>query len=277
MKLKTTFLLTFLTVFLLGFFSIDAQTRRRTRTKPKTTTVVSSTNEANATVPEIKDFAFVINIDKDSNVTLTIQKTEDSQILANSSDTKSLADFFTRFSKMQNSPSRTKPNDLLDPIFIVEADSSLKYSEVINIIQSFRISPTQKIKLEISKDFYVFVLPKPSQNNSELVPNPLALHISLDKDLKLDVNREEQGSLNDTSQLINFLKQIFRDREINGVFRVTSNEVETTVLVKAAPTVKFADVIKLMESLREAGAKPIGLTLDEFPFQNVIINRIESL
>ena len=81
--------------------------------------------ENSASIPEIKDFAFVAEIDKNANVTVKIQKTEDSKFLADNSSNKNLTDFFSAFTRLQNKKTSTKTNDSLAPIVIVEADSSL--------------------------------------------------------------------------------------------------------------------------------------------------------
>ena len=264
MKLKTVFLISFLLIFLLNSVSITAQTRRQTKPKP--------TTSDNSAVPEIKDFAFVVNIDKNSNVTLSVQKTEDSTVLANASNAKALTDFVTKFSKMQNSRTAIKPTDLLDPIYIVRADSSLNYSEVIKVIQAFRVSSKQKIKIEISKGFYAFIPLKPEKTDiNSMKPNPLTLVVELKENQTLSVNSQEEGSLNNPSPLMNVMKQIFKDREDNGVFRSSTNEVEKTVFVKVPASAKFADVIKLVEALRDSGATPIGLVIDGDDFPRTIM------
>ena len=66
------------------------------------------------------------------------------------------------------------------------------------------------------------------------------------------------------TQLKNFLKDIFKERLENGVFRVGTNEVETTVFIEVPLSTNFVDVIKIAQALREAGATPIGLQIDEF-------------
>jgi len=246
-------------IFLLGISPVYGQKKLTT---PKKITVVETVSDS---IPEIKDFAFVVEIDKNSNVALKAQKTEDSDVLTNASDVKTLKAIFS---------GATAPKSPLAPILIVKADPSSNYSDVLNVINAFRVSPMQKTKVEISKDFYAFVPPKPVKN-SPMKPNPLTLVVKLDEKMNLTLNNEEKGSLNDISLLINSLKQIFKDRAQNGVIREGTNELETTVFIKAPPTVKFAEVIKIAENLKEAGSRLIGLLIeDPFPqtLQESIIN-----
>lgn len=252
-----------LLVLLLGTFPASAQ-KKKPRSAPKKIIVVE--NPPAESMPEIKDFAFVVNIDKNSNLTLQAQKKEDSDVLTNASDVKTLKTIFSGGFNTKGS---------LSPILIVKAHSSINYSDLLSVINAFRVSPKQQAKVEISKDFYAFVPPK-MRKNSPLRPNPLFLLVELDKNGKLNVNNEPMDDLN---HLQKFLAQIFKDRADNGVIREGTNLTETTVLIKALPTVKFAEVIKIAEALKETGSTLIGLWVDEaFPEarKEIIINIMES-
>lgn len=71
------------------------------------------------------------------------------------------------------------------------------------------------------------------------------------------------GSFQNTAPLKEKLKVVFNDREKYGVLRAGTNEVEKTVFFKAPLSVKFSDVIKLIQSIAETGAAPIGLQIEE--------------
>ena len=263
MKQKAVLFTNLLLALSLAIFPVNAQ-KKKTRITPKKTPVVRvlAENPFEPPMPEIKDFAFVINIDKNSGVTMKIQKTESTDVLTTASDAKTLKEFFSGVSN---------PKSSLAPILIVKADSSLNFSDVINVIKASRTSSIKKAKVKISKDFYAFVLPMPDRNY-KMKPTPLMLFTELDKNMNLNINGEPLGSLNDTSQLTNFLTEIFKAREDNGILREGTNLVETTVLIKAPPTAKFSDVIKLATVLRETGSTMVGLVVDDFnPLQNIII------
>ena len=250
-----------LLIILLCFSFVFTQSKKKERPIQQTAPTGLRAEEL---LPEIKDYAFVIKIDRDSNITLSIQKSEDSNVLSNTSNTKSLSDFFSGFFALQNSKTRQKPKNSLDPIVIIKADSALKYGEIINVVQASRISFTQKIKVEISKDYHAFVPPKPNEKPaSQIKPNPLTLIVKLDGNMNLTLNNEAAGSLNDTSLLTSQLKQIFKDRETYGAFREGSNEIEQTLYIKAPLSVGFSDVIKLVNALKDVGANPIGLQVDD--------------
>ncbi len=261
MKQKAVLFTNLLLAFLLVVLPVNAQKKKKTTVKPKRVVTGSFENPYEPSMPEIKDFAFVINIDKNSNVTMKIQKAENTDVLTKTANTKPLTDFFAGVSN---------PKSPLAPILIVKADSSLNFSDVVNVIKASGISPKQKAKLEISKDFYVFVPPMPDKN-FQARPNPLTMVAKLDENKNIEINGEKLGSLDDTSQMTNFLKQIFKAREDNGVYREGTNLVETTVFINASSSVKFADVIKLANVLREAGSTLIGLAGDDFVRTEMIL------
>lgn len=95
-------------------------------------------------------------------------------------------------------------------------------------------------------------------------PNPLTLVIAVNKsDLKLSLNNEEAGDVTNTDALSNKLQNIFNDRTANGVFREGTNEVEKTVFIKSPRSVKYGDVVKVIDAAKTAGAQPIGLQIDD--------------
>ncbi len=84
------------------------------------------------------------------------------------------------------------------------------------------------------------------------------------------LNTENYGDFKNTAPLKEKLREIFKQRENFGILRPGTNEVEKTVFIAAPPTVKFADVIKLIQAVKDAGAEPIGLQLEDlFPEMKV--------
>ena len=95
-------------------------------------------------------------------------------------------------------------------------------------------------------------------------PNPLTLVIAISKETKgITLNNDSFGDVTDTEKLSNKLREIFKERESNGVFRENSNEVEKTVFIKSPKSVRYGDVIKVIDAAKAAGASPIGLQIDD--------------
>jgi biopolymer transport protein ExbD len=103
-----------------------------------------------------------------------------------------------------------------------------------------------------------------NQQQLDVKPNPLTLVININRDNRaVSLNNEPTGTVDDSDPLINRLKGIFKDREANGVFRENSNEIEKTVFIKAPKTVKYGDVVRVIDAAKTAGADPIGLQIDD--------------
>src|SRR6266513_1925654 len=114
----------------------------------------------------------------------------------------------------------------------------------------------------------------PNEDLSRLKPNPLTLVVSISTDLQLKLNQDNIGSVNDTGPLSQKLTQVFQQRKEQRAYRVgmeTSTEwpederIEKTILVKAPRSLKYGDVVKVIDAIKGAGASPVGLQVDDLP------------
>ena len=104
--------------------------------------------------------------------------------------------------------------------------------------------------------------PKPD-DNTIAKPNPNTLVVSINKsNLGLTLNNEPFGNVTDPEDLINKLRSVFKDRE-GKVFKEGTNEVEKTLFIKSPRSVKYGDVVKVIDAVKQAGATPIGLQVDD--------------
>jgi biopolymer transport protein ExbD len=103
-------------------------------------------------------------------------------------------------------------------------------------------------------------------------PNPLTLVVSISPDLKLRLNQDDMGSVNDSAPLSVRLEQTFRYRKEIRAYKpgsetrtdLTEDErVEKTVTVKAPRSLKYGEVMKVIDAIKGAGASPIVLQLDD--------------
>lgn len=121
------------------------------------------------------------------------------------------------------------------------------------------ISPVKPSKFEAK----VPSEPK-DQPQQEVKPNPLTLVVAINKDTKaILLNNESAGDVSDASALTGKLAEIFKQRADNGVFRPDSNEVEKTIFIKSPTSVRYGDVVKVIDAAKMAGASPIGLQIDD--------------
>src|SRR3982750_2312866 len=102
------------------------------------------------------------------------------------------------------------------------------------------------------------------QQNVNVKPNPLTLVVAINKETKgITLNNENFGDVSDTEKLNTKLNEIFRERENNGVFREGTNEVEKTIFIKSPKSIRYGDVVRVIDAAKSAGASPIGLQIDD--------------
>ena len=104
--------------------------------------------------------------------------------------------------------------------------------------------------------------PDPNQSQ-DIKPNPLTLVVTISPDLKLKLNLDEMGSVNDTGPLAAKLASLFQQRKEQNAFRTGTTEVEKTVFVKAPRSMHYGDVVKGIDAIKGAGANPVGLQIDD--------------
>ena len=107
---------------------------------------------------------------------------------------------------------------------------------------------------------------------------PLIAHIdtlvvTINPDLSLKLNSlTDMGSVNDTSKISATLSDLFQERLQNHVYRdelrdradlPDSVRIEKTVFIKAPRSMPYADVVRVLDGLKGAGASPIGLQIDD--------------
>ena len=102
------------------------------------------------------------------------------------------------------------------------------------------------------------------QQDVNVKPNPLTLVIGINRDTRdITLNNDKAGTLDDPSPLTNRLSELFKQRENNGVFREGTNQVEKTIFIKSPKSVRYGDVVKVIDAAKMAGAEPIGLQIDD--------------
>ncbi len=102
------------------------------------------------------------------------------------------------------------------------------------------------------------------QQDVNVKPNPLTLVVAISKETKgITLNNEAYGDVSDPSKLNAKLAEIFRERAANGVFRENTNEIEKTIFIKSPKSVRYGDVVKVIDAAKAAGASPIGLQIDD--------------
>jgi len=82
----------------------------------------------------------------------------------------------------------------------------------------------------------------------------------------------DMGSVNDTSKLSTMLVDLFQQRLKNHAYsdqlrdRIDLPEqmrIEKTVFIKAPRSLPYADVVRVLDGIKGAGATPVGLQIDD--------------
>lgn len=130
----------------------------------------------------------------------------------------------------------------------------------------------------------------PLENIENLRPNPLTLVVSITSatDPKLKLNNRDSpqpeepcfgqvpdyGSVQDPSHLAQCLAVTFEKRFNPPAYKVgyetrsdlpMTQRIEKTVFIKAPGSMKYGDVVKVIDAIKGAGANPVGLQVDDLP------------
>jgi biopolymer transport protein ExbD len=116
-------------------------------------------------------------------------------------------------------------------------------------------------------------VPSEPERDNRIQPNDKTLVVTINSDRTLMLNKmTDMGSVNDPSKLVSTLFDLFDQRLQNHVYRdelrdrndlSDSVRVEKTVFIKAPRSLPYADVVRVLDSLKGAGASPIGLQIDD--------------
>jgi biopolymer transport protein ExbD len=182
----------------------------------------------------------------------------------------------------------------------IASSIDVKWGTVVNVINRVRERGVDRIGLIVQGDdhtkkrFLLQILPQrdPNEDISKWKPSSLPLGVVLATDLQLKLirggiadayghfpldfkpygNSEAKGTLNDTSDLSQTLARIFQQRKQQHEYKpgmetrsdVPEDErVEKTVVIKAYRSCWYADVIKVIDVVKGAGANLIVLQLDD--------------
>ena len=120
--------------------------------------------------------------------------------------------------------------------------------------------------------FKALVPSEPPPTDEIVKPNPLTLVVAIEPDLKLKLNMEDAGSVNDPSPLSQRLAATFQERRANRAYEPgkenrtdlpEEERIAKSVFVKAPRSMKYVEVVKVIDAIKGAGANPIGLQIDD--------------
>lgn len=100
------------------------------------------------------------------------------------------------------------------------------------------------------------------------------LTVAITADRTITLNTESFGTFNDTAPLASRLSALFQERIAQRAYLPgfesrsdlsTMERIPRTVLLRASRSLRYGDVLQLIELLKEAHAEPIGLQITNLP------------
>ena len=178
---------------------------------------------------------------------------------------------------------RLKGQAEADRIVYVAGGAFIDYRNIVGVIDKIRKEGVTRIGLLVDQQsrsgeapgiLRVQIPAEPDFNEdlSKVKPNPLTLVVSISRDLKLQLNQEPMGPATDTANLTQTLTRLFQARKEQHAYKsgmetrtdVPEDErIEKTIVVKATRSIKYGDVVRLIDAVKGAGANAIVLQIDD--------------
>ena len=166
-------------------------------------------------------------------------------------------------SEHQTTPNLSLPNTLAKPHINV---TPLIDVLLVLLIIFMVVSPLKPAR------FLTKVPSEPDKNQRVEAPLPgLVVTIKSDRTLMLN-SLTDMGSVNDTSKLSATLVDLFQQRLKNHAYRYEFRDradlpedmrIERTVFIKAPRSIPYAEVVRVLDGIKGAGASPVGLQIDD--------------
>jgi biopolymer transport protein ExbD len=136
-----------------------------------------------------------------------------------------------------------------------------EYGDVAHALSEIRRADVQNFNLVVGgkgdgsplKKFAVTVPPEPSPSDDPK-PNPSALQVEILPDGRLRLNGKDAGTVSQPDNLNAALAAALRGRDSGA---------DKTVMVKPTLRTRYADVAKVIDAVKGAGARAIQLQLDD--------------
>jgi biopolymer transport protein ExbD len=113
-------------------------------------------------------------------------------------------------------------------------------------------------------------IPQESKQRGE--PHPHTLVVAVGSDSSLLVNNEAGGTVEEPGKLIARLQGVFAERLENGAYPESGasdpslsegEKIEKTVFIKAPRSLDYGRVAKVIDAVKQSGARPISLQIDD--------------
>jgi biopolymer transport protein ExbD len=217
--------------------------KRSQKTTPVHKNLITKSHEPDD-LPKFKKHGYL--------VTLSLNGDAKVEILSSDTNTKWTLSEISSIVDKNSTPS----------IIVIKADPHFEFQRLKPWLDAFRGKDEARLKIRFDDNMEIIV-PAQMSKNRHPKPNPLFLKIDVEQDGGLNLNGESSGALSDSEPLRLKLQNIFKARADNGVFRLGTTDVDTTVFIKPNAMMTVAAIEQLVRSIRDAGSDRIGLWLDQ--------------
>jgi len=155
------------------------------------------------------------------------------------------------------------------PVPVTHAKPSINVTPLIDVLLVMLIIFMVAAPL---RSRFLTKIPSQPDNTPGINPPPLGLVVTIKSDRTLMLNRTDgMGSVYDTSKLAATLVDVFQQRLLNHAYKYEFRDrtdlpeylrVEKTVFINAPRALPYADVVRVLDAIKGAGATPVGLQID---------------
>jgi biopolymer transport protein TolR len=112
----------------------------------------------------------------------------------------------------------------------------------------------------------------PQESKQDGQPNPYTIVVAVGSDSSLKINNEAGGTVEAPEKIITTLKDTFARRLENQAYSQNAasdptlseeEKIEKTVFIKAPRGLDYGSVAKVIDAVKQSGARPISLQIDD--------------
>jgi biopolymer transport protein ExbD len=156
-------------------------------------------------------------------------------------------------------------------VSVVRAKPSINVTPLIDVLLVMLI--IFMVAAPLKPQRFLTKIPAQPDQTANVDPPPWGLVVTIKSDRSLMLNRNaDMGSVYDTSKLGAMLADVFQQRKQNHAYKYELRDrtdlpddlrIEKTVFIKAPRGLPYAEVVLVLDSIKGAGASPIGLQIDD--------------
>jgi hypothetical protein len=140
---------------------------------------------------------------------------------------------------------------------------------VVKIPKDFSRGLSADERVQIAKDNCDNPSPLFDRRYSPFRINPLLVYVSVENGRRIHASAFERSDLrnvSDIESLVSVLRNLFDERKKYSVYEECSHIIIIkTVMFRASRSMKYGEVVKVIDAIKEVGAEPIVLQIDDLP------------